>query len=135
MKKLILQIIKFCAVGGICFVIDYLLLVLLTELLKLNVITSSAISFTFSTVINYILNALFVFKTGNKKNKSKEFIAFLLISLLGLGINQAVMVLFVNKLNVYYTVSKIISAVIVTAYNYVAKKYIFEKLKSEETNG
>ena len=60
-KKLLLQFCKFGLVGTLCFCIDYGLMILLTERTGLHYFTSSAISFTVSVVVNYILSMRFVF--------------------------------------------------------------------------
>lgn len=49
MINLIKQIIKFGIVGGMCFVIDYGLLIFLTEVISINYLISSGISFSVST--------------------------------------------------------------------------------------
>ena len=68
MKKLFEQIIKFGLVGFLCFFIDYGIMVFLTEIVNINYLISSGISFTVSVIVNYILSLTFVFDTkkGNK---------------------------------------------------------------------
>ena len=54
MEKLIAQFMKFGVVGVIAFVIDYGLMVALTELVGVNYLISATISFTVSVVFNYL---------------------------------------------------------------------------------
>ena len=75
MKKLIVQLIKFSIVGVIAAIIDVGVLVILKELLNMEVLLASALSFLTSVVVNYVLSMLFVFKSGND-NKIKEFVVF-----------------------------------------------------------
>lgn len=124
-KKLINQIIRFSLVGVIATMIDVLLLVLLRETKLVGVLTASAISFTVSTVINYILSMTFVFE-GKFKNKLIEFIIFSAISLAGLGINQAIMWIGTDIISVHYLVVKLFSLVFVTAYNFIVRKVFLE---------
>lgn len=91
MKKLMQQIIKFGAVGVFCFLIDYLVLFVCKEFLGITYMMSSVISFTVSVVVNYILSVTFVFETKKDANKQKEFVVFVVLSLIGLGINQVIM--------------------------------------------
>ena len=72
MINLIKQIIKFGIVGGLCFVIDYGLLIFLTEVISINYLISSGISFSVSVIVNYILSLKYVFETDKKNNKVKE---------------------------------------------------------------
>lgn len=58
MKKLCYQLIKFGFVGGLAFVIDYGLLIFLTEYANIPYLISSAISFCISVIVNYILSTI-----------------------------------------------------------------------------
>ena len=53
MKKLIEQIMKFGLVGVFCFVIDYGLMIFLTEVFGISYLISSGISFSVSVIVNY----------------------------------------------------------------------------------
>lgn len=85
MIKLIKQIIKFGIVGGLCFVIDYGLLIFLTEVISINYLISSGISFSASVIVNYILSLKYVFETDKKNNKVKECLIFIVLSIIGLN--------------------------------------------------
>lgn len=67
MKNLINQILKFGVVGGIAFVIDYGLMVFLTEVFKVPALISAAISFTVSVIFNYIASVKWVFDVNKEK--------------------------------------------------------------------
>ena len=127
MINLIKQIIKFGIVGGMCFVIDYGLLIFLTEVISINYLISSGISFSVSVIVNYILSLKYVFETDKKNNKVKECLIFIGLSIIGLGINQVSMWLCVDKLKIFYMIAKIAATIIVMVYNFVTRKLILEK--------
>ena len=127
MKKLIGQMMKFGAVGFLCFGIDYGLMIFLTEACRLSYLVSSGISFSGSVIVNYILSLKFVFDTGKDNNKIVEFLIFIVLSVIGLGINQALMWVCVDKLHVHYMISKIGVTGVVMVYNFVTRKLILEK--------
>ncbi len=127
MKKLIEQIMKFGVVGFLCFGIDYGLMILLTEACGISYLLSSGISFSVSVIVNYILSLKFVFDTGKGNNKIVEFLIFIILSMIGLGINQALMWVCVDKLHVHYMLSKIGVTGVVMVYNFVTRKVILEK--------
>lgn len=129
MKKLIEQIMKFGVVGFLCFGIDYGLMILLTEACGISYLLSSGISFSVSVIVNYILSLKFVFDTGKGNNKIVEFLIFIILSVIGLGINQALMWVCVDKLHVHYMLSKIGVTGVVMVYNFVTRKVILEKGK------
>ena len=127
MKKLIEQLMKFGIVGVICFGIDYGLMIFLTEFCGISYLISSGISFSVSVMVNYTLSLKFVFETDKDKNKIVEFLIFIILSVVGLGINQVLMWVCVDKLHVYYMISKIGVTGVVMVYNFITRKLILEK--------
>ena len=126
MRKLPAQIIKFGLVGFLCFFIDYGIMVFLTEVAGVHYLFSSGISFTVSVVVNYALSLTYVFET-EKGNKIKEFIIFVVLSVIGLGINQVLMWFCVDILGIFYMISKIGATAVLMVYNFVSRKVVMEK--------
>lgn len=127
MDKLINQIVKFGAVGVVCFGIDYGLMILLTEFGGLNYLLSSGISFSVSVVVNYLLSMCFVFRSKKNCNKAKEFIIFAALSITGLMLTEALMWAGVERLGLHYMFSKVAVTGIVMVYNFVTKKIFLEE--------
>ena len=127
MKKLMEQIVKFGFVGFLCFFIDYGLMVLLKERLGIHYLISSTISFTVSVIVNYILSITFVFETDKSKNKVGEFVIFVCLSVIGLGINALCMWVAVEFIHIHYMLSKIGATAVVMVYNFVTRRIFIEK--------
>lgn len=125
-KKLIDQILKFGVVGGLAFLIDYVLLYALTEFVGIHYLISSVISFTVSLIFNYILSIKWVFDV-TKKQTVKEITIFVILSVIGLGINQVVMYVGSDLLHIYYMLTKIVATAIVMVWNFVTRKIFIEK--------
>lgn len=130
MLKLINQLIKFGLVGIICFFIDYFLMIVLTELGNVNYLFSSGISFSISVIVNYILSMRFVFKSKEKVNKAWEFFVFVFLSIVGLGLNEVMMWFIVEKMGIFYMLSKIVVTIIVMIYNFITRKIFLEEKRS-----
>lgn len=126
MKKLINQLIKFGLVGGIAFLIDYGLLFICTEWFGIYYFISSIISFSVSVIFNYIASVLWVFDVDQEKSKTKNFIIFIALSIVGLGINQIIMWYGVEVLNLYYMLIKLIATFIVMIFNFITRKMFLE---------
>ena len=128
MKNLGKQILKFGLVGGSAFLIDYGLLYLLTEFLNIPWFYSAIISFIVSLIFNYILSIKWVFNV-NKKQTAKEIIIFVVLSVIGLGINQAGMYLMTDLMKIYYMLSKLVTTAIVMIFNFITRKIFLESKK------
>ena len=124
---MLIQIIKFGMVGALCFLINYGLMILLTEIFHVYYLISCMISFTVSVVVNYLLSMRFVFLSREDMDKRMEFLLFVVLSLIGLGLNQLLMWLLVDKGGLHYMLSKIVVTVIVMVYNFVTRKLLLEK--------
>lgn len=126
MRKLIEQMMKFGVVGFICFFIDYGFMILFTEAFHINYLISAALSFSISTIVNYILSMRYVFRSKKGINKAKEFIIFVVLSVIGLGVNEAAMWIAVEGLGIYYMISKIGATAVVMVFNFVTRKIFLE---------
>ena len=120
-KARMFEIIKFGFTGGVCFLIDYGIMVLLTDVFGVHYLVSSGISFTVSVVINYMMCVQWVFKS-DKKQSRKAVLIFVGSSIVGLFLNQIFMWLFVDLIRVDYKISKIIATILVMIWNYFAKR-------------
>lgn len=127
MRKLLEQIARFGVVGVIAFVIDYAVLLTLTELFGVHYLISSAAAFLVSVVANYILSILFVFDTDKSRSKGAEFALFALMSAGGLGINQVMMWLLSDAAGIPYQLSKLAATAVVMVYNFVTRKLFLER--------
>lgn len=128
MHKLISQIIKFGLVGIIATVLDFLVLTVLTEFLGIHYLLSAAISFTVATVFNYIASMKYVFDSRYEKgHKHKELFIFVVLSLIGLGLNQVFMWFFVEITVLHYIIAKVLATILVMAWNFISRKIWLEK--------
>lgn len=126
MKKLIAQFMKFGIVGVIAFVIDYGFMVLLTEAFGVPYLISTTVSFIISVIFNYFASMRFVFKRKDDMSRRREFIIFVVLSVIGLVINDVFMWLMVDFLFIDYRISKIVVTFIVAVWNFVTRKIFLE---------
>ena len=128
-NSLLRQIIRFGFVCGSAFVIDYGIMILLTEAFGINYLISSAVSFTVSVIYNYILSVKWVFNVNGERSQTQDFLVFIVLSVIGLGINQVIMWVAVDLLGIFYMISKIGATGVVMVYNFVTRKIFLENGK------
>lgn len=126
MKKLLAQFAKFGVVGVIAFVIDYGLMIFLTEVFGVPYLISTTVSFIVSVIFNYFASMRFVFKRKDDMSRRREFIIFVVLSVIGLIINDIFMWLMVDFLLIDYRISKIVVTFIVAVWNFVTRKIFLE---------
>lgn len=120
------QIIRFGFVGGGAFAIDYGIMIFLTEAVGINYLISSACSFVVSVIFNYILSVKWVFNVSGERSQAQDMTVFMVLSVIGLGINQLIMWLTVDKLHIFYMLAKIGATAVVMVYNFITRKLFLE---------
>lgn len=148
MKKLILQFLKFAVVGGLAFLIDTGIYVGLTALfgdawhLLFNVI-----SFCVSVVFNYVCSMRFVFKGRQDMSRTTQMVIFVILSVIGLGINELIVWALIDRagLGSWLTrifvdevaaalagvVAKIAATAVVLVWNFISRKIFLEEHRAK----
>lgn len=125
MQKLIEQVLKFGVVGALAFLIDYGLLMLLSQVLGVNPVLSAAVSFCVSLTFNYLASMRFVFKHRDDMSRSREFVIFIVLSAMGLGINELIMwggTAWLGESAWAVTLVKVFATGVVMVWNFVSRK-------------
>ncbi len=125
-NKLFQQIFRFGIVGGTAFIIDYGIFALLNQILGIHYIIAGTISFSISVIYNYILSIKWVFDV-TKKQTTKDFIIFIVLSVIGLILNNIIMYISVDLMHIHELIAKIIATAIVMVYNFITRKIFIEK--------
>lgn len=119
-----IQFFRYFFVGGFAFLVDYGLLVLLTEVFGLHYLVSATISFIAGLVVNYLLSTSWIFRKSTLENKWAEFLIFAVIGVIGLGLNNLLLYLLTDKLHIHYMISKLITTALVMIWNFGARKIV-----------
>lgn len=127
MRHLIEQIMKFGIVGVIATIIDFGVLIFLTEVFGLNPVLSATISFIVSLIFNYVASMRYVFRHREGMSREREFAIFVVLSVIGLGINDGLMWLGTNFAGLDYRLVKVGATAIVMVWNFVTRKIFLEE--------
>lgn len=118
------QFLRYAISGGIAFVFDYSVTLSLTEFLHFPYLLSTACGFSVGLLITYILSIWWIFDQRRVKNKMGEFSVFGVIALTGIALSIGFMWLFTDVCSIDYRISKLITTVLVSVWNFVLKKKI-----------
>jgi putative flippase GtrA len=123
--NILIQFFRYLFVGGTAFLIDYLLLIFLTDNIKVHYLVSAVISFIIGLTVNYSLSKLWIFNNNmQERNVFLEIFVFLITGLIGLLFNELILWIFTEKIMISYKLSKLISAFIILLWNFLSRKYI-----------
>ena len=117
MQKLLAQIMKFGVVGVIATVIDFGIMNLLHYGLGLNILIANTSGFIISLIFNYLASMKYVFAHKEGMSRRREFAIFVVLSVIGLGLNNGCMWAGVEFLGIHYLIVKIGATFIVMVWN------------------
>jgi putative flippase GtrA len=118
---MLFKFLKFGFVGFSGMIIDFSITYLLKEKVKIHRYISSSIGFTIAASSNYLLNRIWTFESSNSKILL-EYSSFLIISIIGLAINNLFLYLFEKRLRFY--LAKLFAIGVTMIWNFTAN-YIF----------
>lgn len=151
------QFFRYCFVGGFAFVVDFGIMTLFAELFSIHPVVAATISFIVGLAVNYVLSTFWIFRNSKIKSRFAEFLAFALIGVIGLLINDGIIWIFQNVLGSnlvfggwssiadgetkyfifggiqYYHIGKIVSTVVVFLWNFFARKFLLFNKNAKKT--
>lgn len=140
MNKLLAQIFKFAIVGGISFVVDFAVYGIMCNGLGIHYSISGVAGFVVSVIVNYLLSMRFVFESKEDMRKDKEFVIFVVLSLIGMILNSVILYICIDLIYMHWMwlnqildielmnlAAKVIATGIVMVYNFVTRKIFLEK--------
>lgn len=113
------KFLKFGLVGFSGLFVDYGFTFVCKEWLKIQKFISNSIGFTMAATSNYVLNRIWTFKSTNP-DIAVEYTEFLIISLIGLGINNFILWLILKKFRINFYLAKLFAIAVVTIWNFLA---------------
>lgn len=90
LRQLVAKFVKFGIVGASGMVVHFCVLYATKEWLHLNPFVANTIGFITAASTNYILNRIWTFRS-KEKQVAVEYLKFILVSIVGLGINNGTM--------------------------------------------
>ena len=125
-EHLCVQIFNFGIVGVVATIIDFIFLYFFRDMCHFPLIMSNTLAFCISVMYNYWASMTFVFDVSESKSKKRNFILFIIFSVIGLMLNNVIVWFVSDKLSVYYLISKLIATILVMIFNFITRKKFLE---------
>lgn len=118
----LIKFLKFGIVGFSGLIIDFAITYLLKEKARLSPYIANAAGFLVAASSNWYLNRVWSFESRNNQ-LFDEYLAFLVVSLLGLIINTFVLYLGMKRLKLNFYLAKVLAIAITTIWNFFANYF------------
>ncbi|MBW6460249.1 MAG: GtrA family protein [Bacteroidales bacterium] len=122
-RAFLFKFVKFGIVGFSGLFVDFGITYICKEWLKIQKYVANSIGFTAAATSNYVLNRVWTFKSQDP-NIALEYTEFLLISLVGLGLNNLILWIIHSRLGINFYLSKLFAIGVVTIWNFLANYFI-----------
>lgn len=128
-KDRIMHFISYVFVGGIATVVEWLCYYFFDPILHFNTYVAVALSFVFSTFANWLAGRLITFRNARKQSLIKELMSVYGASVIGLLMNEGIMLIFLNVIFEKQTdlekmCAKVVATGIVFFWNYFIRTFI-----------
>ena len=131
-RNIVGQFLRYFVTGGLAFIVDFGVFSLALYYFNIHYLVANLIGLMAGNVVNYLLSLGWVFsaeKRTMEKHRLLEITVFVIISLLGMGLNELLLLLMVGYAGLNEMFSKIVAAGVVLVYNFLARKFILFKKK------
>lgn len=132
--NIFIQAFRYIFAGLAGFILDFLILFVLTNYMHLYYLLSATISFISGVFLTYIISIYWVFQIKSSRSRLGEFAIFILIGLVGLAMTIALIWFFTEKVHIYYLFSKILATLIVYFWNFFSRKHLLFKKNNLEVD-
>ena len=119
----LIKFLKFGIVGFTGLFVDFGITYVCKEWLRIQKYIANSIGFTVAASSNYILNRIWTFKSQDP-NIALEYTEFIIISLIGLGINNLILWLILKNFKINFYLAKLFAIGVVTIWNFLANYFI-----------
>lgn len=130
-----MQIVRFIISGGTATTVNLGILFALTHLFSLWYLLSSVIAFMAAFWVSFMMQKFWTFEDSSRNRLQSQALAYLLIIIIGLGINTALIYTFVEYVYMHYLLAQLISGILIAFINYFSyKRLVFPAVAKKQRN-
>lgn len=130
-----LSFYTYFVVGGIAAIVDIGGFMLLTGLFRIAWFWAAVASFLAAVAVNYFLSIRFVFASGVRFSRNAEMALVLLVSAIGLVLNEVALWVLIERTGAGRLLAKLIATAVVFLWNYGSRQsFIFRAAPPSPNN-
>ncbi len=132
MKRLFKEAVGYGLASAIALAADAGLLFVLVHFLGWWYLAAATVSFSAGVIVTYVISVRLVFTNRRIQSRHREFLAFVLIGVIGLGVNLAIMFAAVSILRWNYMIGKFAAAGGTFLCNFWLRRHVLFSRSSAE---
>lgn len=126
------QLIKYFAVGGVAFTVEYVSFLLITSALSnKQIFVAQTVSFCLGLSVSFIGSRIFTFKRDDVSyiySKRAQFLSYISLAILNLFVTNVLIYVLTEQADVPSWLAKIATMLSVVVWNYIVfNKFIFKR--------
>ena len=128
--KNLTRLFRYAGSGLVAVTIDYSLLLLMVEGLRIYYLIAAGISFLSAHTVNYLINRSWGFK-DSKTSMARGYFLFIFFGVLGVLTTVLLMRFLVENLRIFYFVARVIASLAVGFINFLLNYFITFQMKGK----
>ena len=124
MKRLIREALGYAAASACALAVDMGILWILVERCAWGYLAAATLSFLAGAVVAYALSVTLAFHQHRLHDRRLEFLSFVGIGVVGLGVNAVVMTVAVRYFGLHYIIAKCVAAAFTFMCNFITRRQI-----------
>jgi putative flippase GtrA len=124
--------IKYLISGGTAFLVDIALLYLMTHYGGIHYLWSAVLAFSGAFFVSFFMQKFWTFRDNEKKGIARQMYKYFAVGIMNLGLNTALMYLFVDKLKIWYILAQVIATALIAITSFLIYNFYIFNTESGE---
>lgn len=118
------KVVRYLISGAIATVVDIASLSVLVDVFSVWYLASSAIAFTLTMCVSFVLQKFWTFGESSTESLHKQMGWYLSLSLANIFVNTFFMYVMVGLLHIHYLLAQLVAIAVISLYGFFVYKYL-----------
>ncbi|MBP9760297.1 MAG: GtrA family protein [Candidatus Pacebacteria bacterium] len=123
------KLVRFIISGGTSAVVTIGTVFVLTHIYDVWYLTATWTGFLLAVLVNFLLQKFWTFRDRTLVDAHKQSVGFVVVNGINFFVNSALMIFFVEHLDLWPVVAQVCSAVLIACESFIAYSFIFRREK------